>query len=267
MTKRHWQASYGTIPTEINAEAHRSVVSMLEGAMQQFADKPAFRCLGQTVSYADVDRQSRAFAAYLQNKLGVKKGDRVAVMCPNLIAFPIAMLGIIRTGAAQVNVNPLYTPRELEYQLNDAGVNIIVVYSGVIGHGGRSPREDETEDRHHRRPGRRHHRPTAWSRGRSAAGRGDRLRRCLERGRGAAVHAGRCGPGRSSVPAIYRRHDGTVEGRGIVAPQSRGQRRAVQGVHAQRSAAGQGSDRHRDSALSYLRADGELHHLLLDRRR
>ena len=131
MTKRHWQASYGTIPTEINPEAHRSVVSMLEGAMQQFADKPAFRCLGQTVSYADVDRQSRAFAAYLQNKLGVRKGDRVAVMCPNLIAFPIAMLGIIRTGAAQVNVNPLYTPRELEYQLNDAGVNIIVVYSGV----------------------------------------------------------------------------------------------------------------------------------------
>ena len=131
MTKRHWQASYGTIPTEINAEAHRSVVSMLEGAMRQFADKPAFRCLGQTVSYADVDRQSRAFAAYLQNNLGVKKGDRIAVMSPNLIAFPIAMLGIIRTGAAQVNVNPLYTARELEYQLNDAGVNIIVVYSGV----------------------------------------------------------------------------------------------------------------------------------------
>jgi long-chain acyl-CoA synthetase len=131
MTKRHWQASYGTIPTEINPEAHRSVVSMLEGAMRQFADKPAFRCLGQTVSYADVDRQSRAFAAYLQNKLGVRKGDRVAVMCPNLIAFPIAMLGIIRTGAAQVNVNPLYTARELEYQLNDAGVNIIVVYNGV----------------------------------------------------------------------------------------------------------------------------------------
>src|SRR5665213_1263843 len=130
MTKRHWQASYGTIPTEINAEAHRSVVSMLEGAMQRFADKPAFRCLGQTVSYADVDRQSRAFAAYLQNKLGVKKGDRIAVMSPNLIAFPIAMLGIIRTGAAQVNVNPLYTARELEYQLNDAGVHIIVVYSG-----------------------------------------------------------------------------------------------------------------------------------------
>jgi long-chain acyl-CoA synthetase len=131
MTKRHWQASYGRIPEEINPEAHRSVVSMLEDAMKRFADKPAFRCFGQTVSYADVDRQSRAFAAYLQNNLGVKKGDRIAVMSPNLIAFPIAFLGVIRAGAAQVNVNPMYTARELEHQLNDAGLNIIVVFSGV----------------------------------------------------------------------------------------------------------------------------------------
>jgi long-chain acyl-CoA synthetase len=131
MTKRHWQASYGEMPKEINAEAHRSVVSMLEDAMKRFADKPAFRCFGQTISYAGVDGQSRAFAAYLQNKLGVKKGDRIAVMSPNLTAFPIAFLGIIRAGAAQVNVNPLYTARELEYQLNDASVNIIVAFSGV----------------------------------------------------------------------------------------------------------------------------------------
>ena len=131
MTNRHWQASYGSIPKEINPVAHRSVVSMLDEAMEYFADKPAFRGFGQTVSYADVDRQSRAFAAYLQNNLGVKKGDRIAVMSPNLIAFPIAFLGIIRAGAVQVNVNPLYTARELEYQLNDAGVNIIVVFSGV----------------------------------------------------------------------------------------------------------------------------------------
>ena len=131
MTKRHWQASYGSIPKEINPEAYPSVTSMLEEAMKRFADKPAFRCLGQTVSYADVDRQSKALAAYLQNKLGVKKGDRVAVMSPNFMAFPIAFLGIIRAGAVQVNVNPLYTPRELEYQLNDAGVNIIIVFSGV----------------------------------------------------------------------------------------------------------------------------------------
>jgi long-chain acyl-CoA synthetase len=130
--KRPWLAVYGPrIPAEINADAYTSVVDMLEQAMQRFADKPAFRCFGQTLTYADIDRRSRDFAAYLQNKLAVKKGDRVAVMLPNIPAFPLAMLGIIRTGAAQVNVNPLYTPRELAYQLNDAGVETIIVFSGV----------------------------------------------------------------------------------------------------------------------------------------
>ena len=119
---RHWLTSYGThIPTEIDPDAYGSVLEMLEGAMVRYADKPAFRCFGQTLTYADTDRLSRAFAAYLQNKLGISKGDRVAVMLPNLPAFPLAMLGIIRAGATQVNVNPLYTARELEHQLNDAG--------------------------------------------------------------------------------------------------------------------------------------------------
>jgi long-chain acyl-CoA synthetase len=99
--------------------------------MRQFADKPAFRAFGQTLSYADVDRLSRDFAAYLQSALGVKKGDRIAVMMPNLLAFPIACIGIVRAGAAQVNVNPLYTPRELEHQLNDAGCQTIVIFAGA----------------------------------------------------------------------------------------------------------------------------------------
>jgi long-chain acyl-CoA synthetase len=129
---KHWLASYGArIPVEINPNAHASVLAMLEGAMKQFADRPAFRCFGQTLTYADTDRLSRDFAAYLQGRLGVKKGDRIAVMLPNIPAFAIAMLGILRAGAAQVNVNPLYTPRELEHQLNDAGVEIIVIFSGV----------------------------------------------------------------------------------------------------------------------------------------
>ena len=131
MNTRHWQATYGSIPKEINPDAYTSVVAMMDQAMQRFADKPAFRCAGQTLSYAQVDKLSRDFAAYLQSKLGVKKGDRIAVMAPNLLAFPIAFIGIVRAGAAQVNVNPLYTPRELEHQLNDAGVETIVVYSGV----------------------------------------------------------------------------------------------------------------------------------------
>src|SRR5215813_3470086 len=129
---KHWLASYGArIPVQINPNAHASVLVMLEGAMKRFADRPAFRCFDHTLTYADTDRLSRDFAAYLQGRLGVKKGDRIAVMLPNIPAFAIAMLGILRAGAAQVNVNPLYTPRELEHQLNDAGVEIIVIFSGV----------------------------------------------------------------------------------------------------------------------------------------
>ncbi|OYU93321.1 MAG: long-chain-fatty-acid--CoA ligase, partial [Burkholderiales bacterium PBB5] len=131
MTERHWLASYGSIPHDINADAYRSVVDLMDRAMKRHADRPAMRCAGQTLRYADIDRLSRDFAAYLQGPLGVKKGDRIAVMTPNLLAFPIAFLGIVRAGAVQVNVNPLYTPRELEHQLNDAGVQTIVVYGGV----------------------------------------------------------------------------------------------------------------------------------------
>ena len=132
MSNRHWLAAYGgKIPPEIDPHAHGSVLEMLEDAMQRYTDKPAFRCFGQTLTYADTDRLSRDFAAYLQRKLGVRKGDRVAVMLPNIPAFPLAALAIMRAGATQVNVNPLYTPRELQYQLNDAGAEIIVIFSGV----------------------------------------------------------------------------------------------------------------------------------------
>src|SRR5919197_20165 len=114
----------------INPHAYWSVVELLEQSMERYAGKPAFRCFGQTLTYADTDRLSRAFAAYLQQRLEVKKGERIAVMLPNIPAFPIAMIGILRAGAAQVNVNPLYTPRELEHQLNDAGVETIVIFGG-----------------------------------------------------------------------------------------------------------------------------------------
>src|SRR5258705_5794777 len=130
--RKRWLATCGShIPAEINPNTHGSVLEMLEGAMKRFADRPAFRCFGQTLTYADTDRLSRYFAAYLQGRLGVSKGDRIAVMLPNISAFPLALLGIVRAGAAQVNVNPLYTPRELEHQLIDAGVEIIVIFSGV----------------------------------------------------------------------------------------------------------------------------------------
>ncbi len=132
MHQQPWLATYreNGIPATVNADAYPSVVALLDEAMRTFADKPAFRAFGQMLTYADVDRQSGAFAAWLQHTLGVKKGDRIAVMCPNFIAFPVACLGILRAGAIQVNVNPLYTPRELEHQLNDAGCETIVIFSG-----------------------------------------------------------------------------------------------------------------------------------------
>jgi long-chain acyl-CoA synthetase len=132
MSPKHWLAAYGEkIPCEINPDVHGSVLELLEAAMRRYADKPAFRCFGQTLTYADTDRLSRNFAAYLQGQLGVKKGDRIAVMLPNIPAFPLAMIGIVRAGGVQVNVNPLYTARELEHQLNDAGVETIVIFNGV----------------------------------------------------------------------------------------------------------------------------------------
>src|SRR5262249_22497014 len=131
MPNRNWLASYGEkISAAIDPDAHRSVVELLESPMARYADKPAFRCCGQALRFAAVDRLSRAFAAYLQQKLGVAKGDRVAVMMPNVPAFPLACIGILRAGAVQVNVNPLYTPRELEHQLKDSGAGIIVISNG-----------------------------------------------------------------------------------------------------------------------------------------
>jgi len=134
MSPKHWLGAYGeNIPCAIDPDVHSSVLGLLEAAMRRYADKPAFRCFGQTLTYAETDRLSRNFAAYLQGKLGVKKGDRIAVMLPNIPAFPLAMIGIVRAGGVQVNVNPLYTPRELEHQLNDAGVETIVIVNGVSG--------------------------------------------------------------------------------------------------------------------------------------
>lgn len=118
------------MPREINADAYPNVVDMLLQAGERYADKTAYSNFGATLSYADVMQHSRDFAAYLQSSLGVKKGERVALMSPNTNVFPVAMIGILRTGGVQVNVNPMYTARELEHQLNDADVETIVIFSG-----------------------------------------------------------------------------------------------------------------------------------------
>lgn len=122
-----------TAPTVFNkpvdVRAYSSVIEIFEEANANFSDKPAFSNFGQSLTFKDVDQKSRAVAAFLQNELGLKKGERVAVMMPNIVAFPIVMFGILRAGLVQVNVNPLYTPRELKHQLNDADAQTIVAFS------------------------------------------------------------------------------------------------------------------------------------------
>ncbi len=122
-----WVGRYprGT-PAEVDVESFASLNAIFAHSCHRFADRPAFHNLGVTLTYRDIDRLSRDFASYLQN-LGLHKGDRVALMMPNLLQYPIAMFGVLRAGLAVVNVNPLYTPRELRHQLADSGARAIVI--------------------------------------------------------------------------------------------------------------------------------------------
>ncbi|PKH26895.1 long-chain-fatty-acid--CoA ligase FadD [Enterobacterales bacterium CwR94] len=125
-----WLQRYpADVPAEINADRYKSLIELFEHACQHYADQPAFVNMGQAMTYRKLEERSRAFAAYLQNSLGLKKGDRVALMMPNLLQYPIALFGILRAGMVVVNVNPLYTPRELEHQLKDSGASAIVIVS------------------------------------------------------------------------------------------------------------------------------------------
>ncbi|MDM0106209.1 long-chain-fatty-acid--CoA ligase [Variovorax sp. J22R24] len=127
MTDRPWLGSYPQgVPADIDASRYPSLVALMEESFSKYADRTAYSFMGKDVSYADVDRQSRAFAGYLQG-LGLVKGDRIAVMMPNCPQYPIAVAGLLRAGLILVNVNPLYTPRELEHQLKDSGSKAIVI--------------------------------------------------------------------------------------------------------------------------------------------
>jgi long-chain acyl-CoA synthetase len=125
---RPWLDNYPAgVSPEIDMEQYRSIVAVLEASCQKFRDRPAFRNFGTTLTYGDLDRMSSQFAAYLIHELGLKKGDRVALMMPNLLQYPIALMGILRAGMVVVNTNPLYTPRELRHQMKDSGALAIVV--------------------------------------------------------------------------------------------------------------------------------------------
>ncbi|CAM4097611.1 long-chain-fatty-acid--CoA ligase FadD [Shewanella aquimarina] len=117
------------VPSIIDAQQYSSLIDLFESSVAKYADQPAFVNMGATLTYRKLEERSRAFAAYLQNELKLEKGDRVAIMMPNLLQYPIALFGILRAGMVVVNVNPLYTPRELKHQLNDSGAKAIVVVS------------------------------------------------------------------------------------------------------------------------------------------
>ncbi|NVM89928.1 long-chain-fatty-acid--CoA ligase [Variovorax sp. SG517] len=127
MTDRPWLSSYPQgVPADIDASQYPSLVALMEESFTKYADRTAYSFMGKDISYAETDRQSKSFAGYLQG-LGLAKGDRVAVMMPNCPQYPIAVAGILRAGLILVNVNPLYTPRELEHQLKDSGAKAIVI--------------------------------------------------------------------------------------------------------------------------------------------
>ncbi|MEO5321687.1 long-chain-fatty-acid--CoA ligase [Mesorhizobium sp. CC13] len=122
-----WLKSYpANMPAEIAPLAHQSIGDLLAAACHQYAGRPAFSCMGKSLTYGELDRMSTAFAAWLQSK-GLAKGARVAIMMPNVLQYPVVMMAVLRAGYTVVNVNPLYTPRELEHQLKDSGAEAIVI--------------------------------------------------------------------------------------------------------------------------------------------
>ena len=120
------------VPNDIDLSAYKSVIEVFERSCKTFADRPAFSNMGITLTYAELERQSAAFAGYLQQHTDLKPGDRIAVQMPNVLHYPIAVFGALRAGLIVVNTNPLYTPREMRHQFKDAGVRALV-YLNLFG--------------------------------------------------------------------------------------------------------------------------------------
>src|SRR5690606_13733912 len=122
---RFWLKHYPEgVPHEIDPHRYGSLVELLEESCSKFGERDAYVGFGQSIRFRDVDRMSRALGAWLQSR-GLRKGDRVALMMPNVLQYPVAIAAVLRAGFVVVNVNPLYTPRELEHQLKDSGARAI----------------------------------------------------------------------------------------------------------------------------------------------
>lgn len=117
---------------ELNTENYTSLINNFDLACKKYADKVAFSCFGQEITYADIDKHSRNFASYLLNEAGLEKGDRIAIQLPNLIQYPIVAWGVLRANLTIVNTNPMYTERELTHQFNDSGAKALVVLADLL---------------------------------------------------------------------------------------------------------------------------------------
>lgn len=129
-----WLNAYpADVPPAIDPDRYASLVEICDAACLEFPDRPAFGNYRSTISFSEIEVQSRRFAAYLQQRCAFKPGERIALMMPNILAYPVAMLGALRAGGVVVNTNPQYTPRELEHQLNDPGARVIVAFENALG--------------------------------------------------------------------------------------------------------------------------------------
>ena len=128
MLEKVWLKSYPAgVPENVPEPPFRSVLQLIEHGFAEYPNNPAYTNMGRTITYAELNELSRQFACYLQQTLGLTRGERVAIMLPNILQYPVAMCGAFRAGLVVVNVNPLYTPRELKHQLKDSGARCIVI--------------------------------------------------------------------------------------------------------------------------------------------
>ncbi|HEY5718742.1 MAG TPA: AMP-binding protein, partial [Gammaproteobacteria bacterium] len=126
--EKSWLGSYEAgVPHELDLPALPTLVELFDAAVAEYAVQPAFLNLGHALSYSELERQSAAFGACLQQRFGLTKGERIAIMLPNVLQYPVVLFGVLRAGMVVVNVNPLYTVRELHHQLKDSGATAIVV--------------------------------------------------------------------------------------------------------------------------------------------
>src|SRR5919106_110468 len=131
--ERIWLKSYPPgVPADIDPGKFRSLIDLFDKSIAKYRDRPAFHSMGKTITFGELEKRSREFGAWLQGR-GLGKGARVAIMMPNCLQYPIAMFGVLRAGCTVVNVNPLYTPRELEHQLKDSGAEAVVILEN-FGH-------------------------------------------------------------------------------------------------------------------------------------